>query len=439
MEALARGGLGGIVWGAPTFLLLKVTTLNPAAADRPGDDLIFALDAEARRRAAAGEQVVNATLGALLRDDGTLAVLPSVAEALQRALTGRSCGYAPILGTPDFRRAVVQDVFGDGPTAAATIACATPGGTGALYQAITNFLAPGQSLLTTSFYWGPYQTLAEHSGRRLATFPMFTNAGGLDVDAFAAALHGQLAAQGRALVFLNTPCHNPTGYSFDDGEWDAIAGVVQRAGEQAPVTVLIDLAYERFAAAGSADWTRHLPRMNASATVLVAWSASKAFTQYGARIGAILATHEDAAERARLSSAFAFGSRGTWSNCNHLGQLAITDLLTSPALRARTDTERAELKALLAERVAVFNTAAARHGLRYPRYEGGFFVSVFTQDPKGTAARLREGGVFVVPIGDDQGGAVRIGLCATPADAVERLVAALARAMTRTPRPQPPA
>jgi aromatic-amino-acid transaminase len=58
------------------------TTLIPLAADRPGDDPIFRLNAEAKARAADGESILNATIGALLEDDGKLAILPSVSEAI---------------------------------------------------------------------------------------------------------------------------------------------------------------------------------------------------------------------------------------------------------------------------------------------------------------------------------------------------------------------
>jgi hypothetical protein len=146
---------------APT----PVTNLIPAAMNRPGNDPIFALNAEAQRRAAAGEPVINATLGALMNDDGTLAVLPSVVEALARVPARKAAAYAPIAGEQGFLRAVIQDVFADRVLAEQTVAAATPGGTGALYEAITNFLEPGQALLTTDYYWGPYHTLATQAGR----------------------------------------------------------------------------------------------------------------------------------------------------------------------------------------------------------------------------------------------------------------------------------
>ena len=56
--------------------------LVPSRQDRPADDPIFALNAEASRRRNAGETIVNATLGTLMQDDGRLLVMETVARAL---------------------------------------------------------------------------------------------------------------------------------------------------------------------------------------------------------------------------------------------------------------------------------------------------------------------------------------------------------------------
>ncbi|MFN0244054.1 MAG: pyridoxal phosphate-dependent aminotransferase [Planctomycetota bacterium] len=397
------------------------TTLIAAAADRPGDDPIFALNAEAKRRAQAGESILNATLGALMRDDGRLAVIPSVIEAIQRVSLERAAAYAPIHGDPEYLRAVIQDLFGGGPLAAQAVAAATPGGTGALHHAVVNFLEPGQALLTSSYFWGPYHTIANHTRRAVETFEMFDAHGRFHLAAFDDGLARLIARQGRALVFLNSPCHNPTGYSLDDGEWASVADIVRKHSERAPLALLIDLAYERFGAQTTHGWLAHAARMVDPAVVLFAWTASKSFAQYGARVGALVAVHSDRGERERIVNALGFSCRGTWSNCNHLGLLAITQLLSEPALKARADAERGDLIALLAERVDAFNREASRAGLAYPRYEGGFFVSVFTPDAEITAQTMRDLGVFVVPIR----GAVRVALCSTPVRDVPRLVQAL--------------
>ncbi len=395
--------------------------LIPDCLGRPADDPIFALNAEAVRRARAGESILNATLGALMEDDGTLAVMPAVFEALAAVPPARAAAYAPIAGEPRFLAAVIRDLFGAGPLASRSVAAATPGGTGALHHAIVNFLEPGQALLTTSYYWGPYKTLAVHTRRRVETFPMFDATGRLDAGALEKGLGRLVDAQGRALLLLNTPCHNPTGYSLDDREWQAVTAAVSAAAERAPVALLIDLAYARFGSGDPAGWVRHAERLSPKALLLVAWTASKTFAQYGARIGALVASAADPGERQRIENALSFSCRGTWSNCNHLGMLAVTDLLENDALRARTDTERGRLRALLGQRVAAFNALAVRAGLRYPRYEGGFFVTVFTPDAEATARSMRERGVYVVPVG----GAVRVALCSTPERDVARLVEAL--------------
>jgi aromatic-amino-acid transaminase len=398
--------------------------LTARNANRPSDDPIFALNREATQRRAAGERVINATVGALLEDDGALAVLPSVLAALREVPAGRQAGYAPIAGAPDFLDAVVQDLLGGTPLAAQAVACATPGGSGALRHAVTAFLEHGQALVTPSFYWGPYATICDENERALRTFPMFGADGLIDAAGFEAVLDQTAAAQGRLLIFLNDPCNNPTGYSMNDAEWTRVTSVISRLAARVPVTLLLDVAYLAYGR-DQTSFLRHVAPLTERALVLFAWSASKSFAQYGLRVGALVACTADAEQRQAINRAMSFASRGTWSNCNAGGQAAIARCITDATLRARVEAERARLRALLDARVTAFNAAAAGTGLAYPRYDGGFFVTVFTDDADGAALRMKADGVFVVPIE----GALRLGLCSTAKADVVRLVESTARAV----------
>src|SRR6185436_16703117 len=91
-------------------------------------------------------------------------------------------------------------------------------------------------------------------------------------------------------------------------------------------------------------WLSWLEPLCGAATLLVAWSASQSFAQYGARVGACLAVETDAEERERTRQALGHACRGTWSNCNHLGMLAVAECLTEPELSARVGRERAALR-----------------------------------------------------------------------------------------------
>ena len=402
--------------------------LIPSHRGRPSDDPIFSLNAEAKRRSQAGESIVNATIGVLLDDDGNLTVLPTAARAIRDVPSLEWAAYAPIAGTPDFLRAVLDDVLGGEPELRRiATAVATPGGSGAVRHAIANFLEPGQAMLTTDWFWMPYRTLCEEAERRLETFEMWDQDGGLDVASLDAALGRLLAAQGRALVVLNDPCHNPTGYSMTDAEWRAVVDCLLARADAGPITLLVDSAYVLYGAKGSASIASHLRPLVERCSVLFAWSASKSFTCYGLRVGALVACIADDRERTTVENALIHSCRGTWSNCNRGGLAAVTRLLVDGALSRTCSAERAEAKALLAARVREFNRHARTHGLRYPRYDGGFFVTVFGDGPHEKAESMRARGVYVVPqVAADGEGALRVALCAVAERDIERLVKALA-------------
>ncbi len=397
--------------------------LIPNRRNRPQNDLIFALSEEAQRRKAAGESIVNATLGSLMTDEGKLAVLETAAKAVHEVAREEWAAYAPISGSGPFLKAVVHDYFQNAPDLEAmSIAAATPGGTGALRHAVGNYLEPGQSLLTTGYFWGPYQTICDEQNMKLETFSMFAQDGTIDVSALDAKVTELLARQGRVLLFLNDPCQNPTGYSMTRAEWKAVVTCLLAHAEKGPITLLVDTAYYLYgSAADPRAFIEELRPLIGHVGLLFAWSASKSFTHYGLRVGALVAVVPDTKEREITAAALSYSCRGTWSNCNRGGLSAVTKLLSDSTLAKACDTERRSLKQVLTSRVNLFNSLARPKGLKYPRYEGGFFVTVFADDAMAHAQVMREKGVFVVP----QKGALRVALCSVAEKDIPRLVDAL--------------
>jgi aspartate/tyrosine/aromatic aminotransferase len=252
---------------------------------------------------------------------------------------------------------------------------------------------------------------------------MFDESGGIDVVALDRAIGERLEADGRALVFINDPCHNPTGYSMRREEWKKVVACIRAHAKKGPVTLLVDVAYFAYAAGDPTAFLPELVPLAGEAGLLCAWSASKTFTHYGLRVGALVACVPDPDLRKQTHAALCYSSRGTWSNCSRGGMKAIAKLLTDPEMAKAVNSERDAFRTLLNDRVAVFNEHAKKRGLVYPRYEGGFFVTVFGQgDAKEKAAKMRELGVFAVPAS----GALRVALCSVAARDIPRLVDALA-------------
>lgn len=392
----------------------------------PADDPIFALNAEAQGRKAAGEAILNATVGALLDDSGQLVVLDSVMD-LWRELTALEVApYAPIAGDPAFLKALVRRHWPTLDTAGA--ACATPGGSGALALSLRNFLEPGQAVLTTAPFWGPYATLAGENGMQLATAPWPAPGQALDAEAWGLALRSLMKAQGRVLLWLNDPCHNPTGRSLSAADRAALLGLLREVASLGPVTLLLDFAYLDYTrepeavAAALNDYAA----LGAAGPVLVgaSLSLSKSMTLYGARAGALAFPWcGDPALQAALTQS----CRGTWSNCAKAPQALLLRLARDGKAQARLAAEHRHWSEVLGARARALDAALEAEGMDTLHWQGGFFVTVSAADPEATFGRLKAEGVFTVPLPEG----LRVGLCGLRVDEAPRFAQALRRAMPR--------
>lgn len=380
--------------------------LIPTRQAFPADDPIFALNAEATARKAKGESVINATVGALLDDEGRLVVLDTIMEAYRQLTPMEVAPYAPIAGDAAFLTALVKRHWPDRADFGA--ACATPGGSGALALSIRNLLEPGQAVLTLAPYWGPYATITAENGARLETLPLPEPGHALDEAAWREAVLGLMARQGRLLLWWNDPCHNPTGRSASAAGRETLFRLLREAASQGPVTLLLDLAYLDYTAEPHAvrealdDYARFA--QEGSVLVGAALSLSKAFTLYGARAGALaFPWTKDAA----LQAALAMSCRGLFSNSPKAPQSLLVKLAKDPAALDRLAAEHARWSQVLTARAHALDRALREEKLQGVAWQGGFFVTLRVDQPQQVCARLKDHGVFVVPMPEG----LRVGLC----------------------------
>lgn len=406
-----------------TFRCMDVTShLLPSRRQFAGDDIIFTLNGRAQKRAAEGAQVINATIGALYDDAGTLVVLETVMGQWQQLTSGEVAPYAPIGGDPAYLLNLVQRHW---PSLTSIgVGVASPGGSGALALTLKNLLEGGNTVLTAAPYWGPYSTLAAEVGMTLATVPYPDVNTGIDIGAWEAACRDILDAQGRLLVWLNDPCHNPTGRSFSPADRAALMEMLRDVSSQGPVTLILDLAY--------LDYARDPQQVRAALDDYAAFGAeghvlvgaclslSKAYTLYGARAGALVFPWTtDAA----LHGALITSCRGTWSNCARAPMSVLNRISRDAALQAQLEQEHAHWRTLLAVRAAALDTALKAQGLPGCAYDGGFFVTLDGgSDPAATCERLQAHDVFVIPLPEG----LRVGICAMRAADAERFAVAYA-------------
>ena len=368
----------------------------------PKEDKIFGISNRAKKRIAQDgkDKVVNATIGALLDDDSELIVLSSVTDVFRNLKPEEFAEYAPIAGTAEFREAVKKDAFGRYQPKGFTEAVATPGGTGAIRNTISNFSEAGDKILVADWFWAPYNTIAREIGRSVETFELFDDKRKFNIKNFSAKADSLLEKQERLVIILNTPAHNPTGYALSDEDWRNVVNYFSSVSKEKKITLLADIAYIDFAG-DEEKYRSFLPIIEEApenVLVVIAHSLSKAYTLYGMRCGAMICmakTEEIAAEFKRVCE---FSARASWSNCPRAPQVILSKIYQDPKLKAKVDEERKGFRDMLLRRGKAFEEAAAEAGLAMVPFDAGFFASVPCENPDALSAELEKEGIFLVPL-----------------------------------------
>lgn len=396
----------------------------------PKEDKIFGISNRAKAAIAekGKDKVVNGTIGALLDDDGHLVVLESVDKVYRQLTPNDYAEYAPIGGIKAFRDSVQKAAFGAHTPAGYIEAVATPGGTGSLRNVISNYSEIGDEVLTSDWHWAPYNTIAGEIGRKIATFELFTDDRKFNVESLREKAAQLLSKQNSLIIILNTPAHNPTGYSLTLEDWDNVVEMLKEEAERGKaIALLIDAAYIDFA--GDEEvYRRFLPKLAGlpeNVLPIMAYSLSKTFAIYGARCGAMICiagTAEIAAEFKRVCE---YSSRGSWSNSAKIGQVILSKIYEDPELLEKVNREREGYRNMLLRRGAAFSKAASECGLEIVPYDAGFFISIPCSDPDGISRKLEKKDIFLVPLAKG----LRVSVASVPENKCTMLPAVIKAAM----------
>jgi aromatic-amino-acid transaminase len=418
--------------------------LSSSAQAKEGSDTIFTWWARYQNAKAAGADAVNGTIGALLEDDGSLAINKVVDAAVRSAPEVEISAYAPLAGLPSFldlsmTLAMGQsrwDLHNAGFHFSST---ATPGGSGALYLAANNLLERGQTILLRDRHWGPYQGFLINNGLDWTTWPLLAQDGNEIHPYFArpefeTQLADLVTKQDKIMVWLNDPAHNPTGLSMGpNGRAACLEAFVDSAllNENVGHTLLIDSAYSLYAAEPH-GWAETIVEavnngMMWPENMMICFSVSlsKSHTIYGLRTGALVCVHPQEEVAERMNTVMSVTGRQTWSAAPRIAQYCVSEMHASEEGGAAWAEERDRLKYLLDQRRKNLIEACERHEVPLNPTMDGFFAWLEAEDPVAIAEACAQENVFLVPLT----GGVRIGLCAVNSKQMDQVASALAKAI----------
>ncbi|HEU5358121.1 MAG TPA: pyridoxal phosphate-dependent aminotransferase [Gemmatimonadales bacterium] len=277
-----------------------------------------AISAEAKRRKAAGEDVIDLGVGEPDFDTPAPAAEAGI-EAIRKGYTR----YPPNIGTLDLRSAIAHQLslLSGGRAVNADHIVVSSGSKQSIFNACFSLFGPGDRVLIPAPAWVSYPQIV-HLARAEPVLVPGDPEWGLKVSVKDLDAHAQRARG----IILCSPC-NPTGSVYTLSELKAIAewAVTKR------VWIISDEIYRRINyGGGPAPSFLDLPDELLERVVVVT-GASKAYAMTGWRIGAALAP-------AHLAKAMAALQSHTTTGANHPAMLAATAAFTDP--RVEQDVQR---------------------------------------------------------------------------------------------------
>ncbi|NUB46023.1 aspartate/tyrosine/aromatic aminotransferase [Fertoebacter nigrum] len=247
--------------------------------------------------------------------------------------------YTGLAGDPAFATAMAGMILAGAVADDRIAAVATPGGTGAIRQALelVRMAAPQATVWLSNPTWPNHPSIIRYLGIPMREYRYFdAESGAVDFDGMMADLD---AVKPGDVVLLHGCCHNPTGANLNMVEWAAVAALLNRRH----AVPLVDLAYQGFGDGLEEDAapTRLIARE--CPEVLIAASCSKNFGIYRERTG-ILMTIGDAGLRAVTQGNLAFLNRQNYSFPPDHGARLVTMILENAALTALWKSELEEVR-----------------------------------------------------------------------------------------------
>ncbi len=237
--------------------------------------------------------------------------------------------YTGLTGDPAYSDVMINLVLGDSVARAQVAAAATPGGTGAIRQAIEliKMASPDATIWISNPTWPNHPSIIKYVGMKMAEYRYFdAETCGVDFDGMMADLENVKAGD---VVLLHGCCHNPTGANLNMAQWGEVVASLQKTG----AIPFIDIAYQGFGDGLEDDAKAVRLVVSSVPQTLIAASCSKNFGIYRERTG-ILMTVSQEADQPLAQSTLAYLNRQNFSFPPDHGARLVTMILQDETLKS---------------------------------------------------------------------------------------------------------
>lgn len=375
----------------------------------------LAREVKAQEKQHGKDSVINSTLGTFFGENEKLSVLATVEKTYRELDAPDIFGYAAgVSGSAEYKEAVKKSVFGefcDYITENSFVdVAATPGGTGAIYNAFKGYGNDGNTVLLPEYMWDAYVHITGANRLNNTTYKLF-DGDNFNIKDFSEKLLEVVKRDGRVLAVINDPCHNPTGYSLSYEEWKEVVEVLKEGAKYGDVILVNDIAYIDYDFRGrekSREYMKLFVGLPENVIINFAYSMSKSFTSYGLRTGAIVALSSSKKVIDEFTVVAEYLCRSSWSNVSRGGMALLSKAYENLEIIDGINKERDEWVELLKERAEIFIKGAKEVGLEICPFRSGFFVTIPLVEHKNEIVEdLKTKKTFVLPLKNG----LRVAIC----------------------------
>ncbi|MEX0285566.1 MAG: aromatic amino acid transaminase [Paracoccaceae bacterium] len=282
-------------------------------------------------RADPRDNKIDLGVGVYRNAEGVTPVMRAVRTAAQRVQEAETTkAYTALVGDMAFLDAMIDLVLGDSVPRDSVAAAATPGGTGAIRNALEliRLANPNVRVFLSDPTWPNHPAIIDYLGIERVSYRYFdSESRSVDFDGMMEDLKGLRAGD---VILLHGCCHNPTGANLNPVEWQAVIDHIVAVGAMP----LIDIAYQGFGDGLDEDAAAVRKVAASVPDCLIAASCSKNFGVYRERTGLLMAVSSDPAKRARAQDTMTALNRLNYSFPPDHGARLVSTILTDAELRA---------------------------------------------------------------------------------------------------------
>ncbi len=275
------------------------------------------------------DQKIDLGVGVYKNAQGVTPVMRAIKTAERRLVEEQTTkAYTSLAGDPAYADALSGLILAEARDPARLAAVATPGGTGAIRQALEliKLADPKATVWLSAPTWPNHPSIIKYLGMPMAEYRYFNNAT-CDVD-FGAMMADLDAICPGDVVLLHGCCHNPTGANLTMAQWHDVVELLNAKG----AIPFIDIAYQGFGdgleedAAATRFVAANCPQ------AIIAASCSKNFGIYRERTGLLMTVTENAAAKPNAQGTLAFLNRQNFSFPPDHGARLVTMILNDDAM-----------------------------------------------------------------------------------------------------------